>query len=238
LSSQRASLVDSGVVPKPKVARRDQKRLGDDLPAGWAVAALGDLCALITSGSRGWAEYYAETGPAFVRAQNIRFGRLLLDDLARVNPPNKSEGSRTQVAKGDLLVVITGAGVTNPGLLDREIGEAYVSQHVALVRPTDAELSHWLLLCLMAPAGGRAELVDCAYGSGKPGLNLDNLRSLSVPIPPIAEQKRILAKVRELLSVCDQLEAALGAADVHRSRLLEALMREVVEPMNVLEMAA
>jgi type I restriction enzyme S subunit len=233
LSSQRASMVDSGALPRPKVARRDLSRLAGDLPNHWAVAALGDLCTLITSGSRGWAEYYADTGPAFVRAQNVRFGRLLLDGLARVNPPNKSEGSRTQVAKGDLLVVITGAGVTNPGLLDRDIGEAYVSQHVALVRPTDSELSPWLLLCLMAPSGGRAELVDRAYGSGKPGLNLDNLRSLSVPIPPIAEQRRIVAKVAELMHVCDQLEASLSACATRRARLLEALLRRTLEPTDL-----
>ena len=46
----------------------------------------------------------------------------------------------------------------------------------------------------MADAGGRAELVERAYGAGKPGLNLDNIRSLSVPLPPLAEQHRIVSK--------------------------------------------
>ena len=55
-----------------------------------------------------------ELSGLFIRAQNIRFGKLRLEDLAFVNPPSNSEGSRTQVAKGDLLIVITGAGVTNP----------------------------------------------------------------------------------------------------------------------------
>jgi type I restriction enzyme S subunit len=229
IAEERLRLIDAGSIPRPKPAKRDSSWLPVRLPPSWAPAALGDLCSLVTSGSRGWGEYYADKGPGFVRAQNIRFGHLRLDDLARVNPPNKSEGSRTRVAVGDLLVVITGAGVTNPALLDRDIGEAYVSQHVALVRPVDADLSQWLLLCLMAPSGGRAELVERAYGSGKPGLNLDNLRCLSVPIPPLAEQKRIVVKVQELMALCDQLEASLNTAIEYRFRLLEAVLNGALE---------
>jgi len=157
---------------------------------------------------------------------------LRLDDLASVNPPSNSEGSRTQVAKNDLLIVITGAGVTNPALLDCDLGEAYVSQHVSLVRPTDKQLSEWLLLCLMADAGGRAELVERAYGAGKPGLNLDNIRSLSIPLPPLAEQHRIVAKVDALMALCDRLEASLDQSAATRRRLLDALLHEALAPAN------
>jgi type I restriction enzyme S subunit len=205
-------------------------RLNDGLPVSWTPIALGDVCSLITSGSRGWAEYYADTGAGFIRAQNIRFGVLNLEEMAHVNPPPNSEGGRTKVEKGDLLIVITGAGVTNPSLLEVELTEAYVSQHVGLVRPTEKELSRWLLLCLMADGGGRAELVERAYGAGKPGLNLDNIRSLSVPLPPLAEQRRIVAKVDELMTLCDQLEASLTAGEAARSQLLDALLHEALAP--------
>jgi len=184
----------------------------------------------VTSGSRGWAEFYSNTGPKFIRAQNIRFGRLQLDDLACVSLPKKAEGMRTQVSHGDLLVVITGAGVTNPAMLDLDLGEAYVSQHVALIKPTATNLSRWLLLCLMAPAGGRAELVERAYGAGKPGLNLDNIRSLRIPLPPLGEQHRIVARVDELMALCDQLEAQLTTTEADSRSLLEAVLHEDLAP--------
>jgi hypothetical protein len=129
--------------------------------------------------------------------------------LACVNPPANSEGKRTKAKEGDLFIVITGAGVTNPAQLDRDLGEAYVSQHVALIKPTTTTLSRWLLLCLMSGPRGRDELLERAYGAGKPGLNLDNIRSLSIPLPPLAEQPRIVAKVDELTALCDQLDAQL-----------------------------
>lgn len=178
----------------------------ESVPASWQTVLLGSVCSLVTSGSRGWAEFYSKSGPRFIRAQNIRFGKLKLDDLACVNPPANSEGSRTAVTQGDLLIVITGAGVTNPALLNVDLGEAYVSQHVGLVRPADTRLSEWLLLCLMAPAAARAELAARAYGAGRPGLNLDNIRNLRIPVPPLAEQRSILARLKELMGICDQLE--------------------------------
>jgi type I restriction enzyme, S subunit len=106
------------------------------------------------------------------------------------------------------------------------------------VRPIDKQLSEWFLLCLMAPAGGRAELVERAYGAGKPGLNLDNIRTLSIPLPPLAEQHRIVAKVDELLALCDCLEASLVTADETRRRLLEALLAEALAPTEERELEA
>ncbi|KQV30605.1 hypothetical protein ASC97_20595 [Rhizobium sp. Root1203] len=232
ISVERAVRARKGAIPKPKATNRDVARLSEGLPTGWFPVALGDVCDLVTSGSRGWGEYYAVSGPGFIRAQNIRFGRMRLDDLAFVQPPSNSEGSRTQVYRNDLLIVITGAGVTNPALLEEDLGEAYVSQHVGLVRPSDASLSPWLLLCLMADAGGRGELVECAYGAGKPGLNLDNIRSLSVPLPPLVEQHLIVAKVDQLMALCDQVEASLTSTDETRKKLLDALLAEALVPLN------
>jgi type I restriction enzyme, S subunit len=208
------------------------------LPTAWQCIAMKEVCVLVTSGSRGWAEFYSDDGPGFIRAQNIRFGNLKLEDLAHVAPPRNSEGQRTKVQVGDLLIVITGAGVTNPALLDCDLGEAYVSQHVALVRPVNATLSRWLLLCLMAEDGGRGELLECAYGSGKPGLNLTNLRELSIPLPPLAEQHRIVAKVDELMALCAQLEQQLNAGEQLSRKLLEAVLQEaLVEPEKALGVA-
>jgi type I restriction enzyme S subunit len=224
IQAEKARLVKAGILTQQKPKSSEPRELAFACPMNWQAVNFSDLCNLVTSGSRGWAEFYSDTGPKFIRAQNIRFGRLRLDDLACVSLPKKAEGTRTQVSQGDLLIVITGAGVTNPALLDHELGEAYVSQHVALIKPTATSLSRWLLLCLMAPVGARAELVQRAYGAGKPGLNLDNIRSLRIPLPPLAEQNRIVSKVDELIALCDRLEAQLTTAQTESRRLLESVL--------------
>jgi type I restriction enzyme S subunit len=97
-----------------------------DVPEGWAVASMDQLTCLITSGSRGWARYYSQEGPFFVRAQNIASDELRMDEVAHVRPPNNAEGRRTQIRSRDLLVTITGANVTKSALVEGEVGEAYV----------------------------------------------------------------------------------------------------------------
>ena len=52
------------------------------------------------------------------------------------------------------------------------------------------------------------------------------------PLPPLAEQHRIVAKVDELMALCDRLEVALTAADTTRQRLLEALLHEALAPAS------
>jgi type I restriction enzyme S subunit len=89
----------------------------------------------------------------------------------------------------------------------------------------------------MADAGGRAELVERAYGAGKPGLNLDNIRSLSVPLPPLAEQHRIVAKVDALMALSDRLEGSLAASAATRRRL-GALLAEALAPAEDRELEA
>src|SRR5262245_22920984 len=58
------------------------------------------------------------------------------------------------------------------------------------------------------------------------------------PLPPLAEQQRIVAKVDELMALCDHLEASLATADETRRRLLEALLAEALVPTEGRELAA
>lgn len=71
-----------------------------------------------------------------------------------------------------------------------------------------------------------------------PKINQGILRSLPIPLPPLAEQQRIVAKVDALMALCDRLEAALHTADTTRARLLESLLHETLSPARVREMEA
>ena len=146
----------------------------------WGQTSIGDLSSLVTSGSRGWAEYYSDAGPLFIRAQNISDDCLDLSDVAHVMPPQQVEGARTRVAKNDLLITITGGNVAKTGLVETELEEAYVSQHVALVRLQDFRNARFLFLWLRSPEHGRGELLREAQHSDKPGLSLIAVRNVKI----------------------------------------------------------
>ncbi len=196
----------------------------EDFPPNWQVTRLGKLTTLVTSGSRGWAKYYSDSGSIFVRAQNINSDVLNLEDIAFVTLPGHAEGLRTKVKQYDLLVTITGANVTKTALVEKPLEDAYVSQHVALVRLAEARLSRFVFYSVISLGHGRKQLQTAAYGQGKPGLNLDNIRDIVVGLPPLLEQQEIVRRVQELFSLADRLEERYKKAKIHIDKLTQSIL--------------
>ena len=94
------------------------------IPEDWEVEPLGGLADFITSGSRGWAQFYSESGALFIRSQNVRDGRLSFADIQYVSPPSGAEGNRTKVKPSDLLITVTGNSVGNVALVEQAFDEA------------------------------------------------------------------------------------------------------------------
>ena len=182
-----------------------------DLPDGWTWATADQLAYLITSGSRGWGDFYSDTGVLFIRAQDIKTDALNLPDAARVDVPIDAEGTRSSVSEGNILVTITGANVTKSALVPA-LGElAFVSQHVALMKLCMPETAAFAFNWIISPANGRKTLESWAYGAGKPGLSLEQVRALPIALPPLAEQTRIVAEVDRHLSIIREVEAEVDA---------------------------
>ena len=181
------------------------------LPSGWTWATIEQLTYLVTSGSRGWGDFYSENGVLFIRAQDIKTDALNMKGLARVDVPVDAEGSRSSVGADDILVTITGANVTKSALVPMLSEPAFVSQHVALLKLTSTDTAAFVFNWLVSPANGRKTLEKWAYGAGKPGLSLEQVRALPVAVPPIAEQTRIVDEVERRLSLVRGVEAEVDA---------------------------
>ena len=212
--------------PSAKYLVKDQsKNLGaGSPPSEWAVKPLGELSEFITSGSRGWASYYTEHGATFIRSQNILKGQLDFSDHQCVVPPVGSEGSRTRVELGDLLITITGNSVGNVAYVDHHLGEAYISQHVGLVRLKDSESAAYVCRFLSSGAPGNAQIVSSQSGQSKPGLNLTNLRDFLVAVPPKEEQRAIATA----LSDVDALIAGLERLIAKKRDIKQAAMQRLL----------
>jgi type I restriction enzyme S subunit len=111
------------------------------IPAEWKVSSLGSLADFVTSGSRGWARYYSDEGAIFLRIGNLtrEHINLRLADIARVALPASTEGQRTALKVDDLLISIT-ADLGIIGVIPNSLGDAYVNQHIALVRISRSDI--------------------------------------------------------------------------------------------------
>ena len=170
-----------------------------DIPETWAWSRLGSITELITSGSRDWAKYYAETGALFLRMGNLSKDSfdLRLNNIQRVQLPQKAEGIRTALQAGDLLFSITGE-VGMLGLIPDEFETAYINQHTAVLRFFSALRNKYLPYFLLT---GHAK--KCYKGNQhgiKNSFRLDAICDILVPVPPSQEQKKIVDRIEELFN--------------------------------------
>lgn len=236
ISMEKAQLVTAGEIRKEKallpVSDADQSF---ELPHGWSWVRLGDLSKLVTSGSRDWAQHYSNEGAIFVRMGNLSKDhyRLRLDHIQRVNPPSDGEGTRTRLEAGDVLISITG-DVGMLGLIPEGFGEAYINQHTAMVRPM-AEMRGRFLAELFCSPFAQGQFNEPQRGI-KNSFRLTDVTQFIVPLPPLAEQRRIVAKIDTLMALLDRLETNLTANAASRRRLLDALLAEALIPAEAREL--
>ena len=170
------------------------KMFGDPVKneKGWKVGKLGNMIDFMTSGSRGWAKYYSETGDIFLRIQNVRNNALKLDDLCFITSPDTAEAKRTKVRSGDVLLSIT-ADLGRTAVIPENFGDAYISQHLALLRLKKDFIPDYVAEFLTS-GGGIRQMNRLNKGGVKAGLNFNDIKSLQIPIPDIEVQKVYLNK--------------------------------------------
>jgi type I restriction enzyme S subunit len=197
------------------------------LPEGWTWVAADALLCLVTSGSRGWAKYYSDSGALFIRIGNLDHEntRLDLNDVQRVTPPASAEGVRTAVQQNDILISIT-ADVGMVAVVSEDLGEAYINQHVALARPLPMVDANYVGYYLCASEGGWGYLKKSQRGATKVGLGLDDIRSVPIPFPPLAEQRRIVVEIERRLSVLNQIEAVVSVDLQRATRLRQSVLQK------------
>lgn len=194
------------------------------IPEDWEIVALGNMSEFITSGSRGWARYYSGYGALFVRSQNVRDGRLDLTDSQFVNPPPGSEGSRTRVKLRDLLITITGNSVGNVALVEHELGETYISQHVGLVRLREPLSGQYVCRFLSPGSLGNGQISGSQSGQSKPGLTLKDLHGFWIALPPLPEQRAIVAALSDM----DALIVGLDQLIAKKRDIKQAAMQQLL----------
>jgi type I restriction enzyme, S subunit len=131
--------------------------------------------------------------------------------------------SGTIVRPADLLLCITGGSIGRCCRVSDDFGEANVSQHVAIIRVAIDGLQDYLHRLILSQYF-QAFIVDEQTGAGRGGLPKNRMDRIPVALPPLSEQYRIVAKVDELMALCERLEAQLTAAQTESRRLLDSTL--------------
>jgi len=177
----------------------------------WPKKQIGDLLSFLTSGSRGWAEYYAVSGAKFLRIQNVGKNRLLLDDIAYVTPPIGAEADRTRVQPGDVLLSIT-ADLGRTAVIPEGFGLGHINQHLAILRTRG--IRSLFLSAYLASSGGQSQISRLNKEGVKAGLNFDDIRSISVIVPPECKQREFEKAHAQIAGLIEKEVVALKDTDI------------------------
>lgn len=190
---------------------------------GYPIHQLSDHILFLTSGSRGWAQYYTDKGEWFITIKNVKDCRISVDDVQCINPPKNAEAERTRLREGDLLISIT-ADLGRTGVVTKEIAEhgAYNNQHLTCIRLDRLALDPLYAAFFMESEAGKRQFEAKNMSAVKAGLNFDSIRSLRLIVPPLALQKEFTAFVAEV----DKSKLAVKQSLEKLETLKKSLMRQ------------
>ena len=175
------------------------------LPYNWCLCNLGDVC-MLENGFAFSSDQYKAKGIPLIRISNIKDNEISLSSCVFIN-----EGYEEKyiVHSGDLLIAMSGATTGKMGIYNQKY-IAYLNQRVGNIKIVDSNLlfdkyRNYFLF------SQKNKILELAYGGAQPNISGKVINSLFVPLPPIAEQKRIVQKIEVLFSIIDTVEQALQA---------------------------
>lgn len=235
LAERRAAAVDRAVA-WGAAAHEDAEGWFGGVPAGWSLAPLRRWVRFITSGSRGWGQFYSDQGAdIFLRIGDLQRDRLDLRavERQRVNLPAGEEGVRAQAQDGDLLISIT-ADLGSVAVIRESDAGAYVSQHVALVRIDRERLNPRFAAYAVSSSAGKTHFEKAAYGGTKIQLSLPDVKEMPIAVPPLNEQNRIVELLDSVTEdVDDAIATASKAIDLARERRAALISAAVTGKIDV-----
>ncbi len=205
IQAEKQSLIRSGKLKKEKpLPEITPDEIPFDIPESWIWAKLADISAKITDGEHktpcrvdSFCGYY------LLSARNVRDGFISLDDVDYVDEEEYNRiAIRCNPKKHDVLISCSGS-VGRCSIVSDD-NKYVMVRSAAMVSPLSVD-STYLMYSIQSDVVQR-QIRDKTKQTAQANLFQDAIRNLIIPLPPLTEQKRIVAKLEELLPLCDRLK--------------------------------
>lgn len=195
------------------------------IPASWTWVRLSSLFNAVTDGDH-LPPPKSDDGIAFLTIGNITTGKL---DFGRTRYVSDSYyrglAEFRRPFRGDILYTVVGATYGRPALVDSD-RPFCVQRHIAILKPAPSSEVGFLMATLRSPFVYE-QATASTTGTAQPTIPLGALRNFLVPLPPLAEQRRIVTKVDQLMALVDQMETQLTTSRATAEQLMEAVVAEL-----------
>jgi type I restriction enzyme S subunit len=225
IAEEKRRLVAAGVIrEKDEAAPITDDELPFEVPYGWEWTRLSSITRRI---------HYGYTASAKSELKDVRLLRITDIQNNFVDWPSvpgceiaKDDVAQYQLERSDILVARTGGTVGKTYLVQDVPVVAVFASYLIRIQGGSALFDRYLKLFLESPTYW-VQLEEGARGAAQPNVNGQTLGRMVVSVPPLAEQRRIVAKVDQLMALVDELEAQLAASRATAAKLLSALVAEL-----------
>jgi type I restriction enzyme S subunit len=195
------------------------------IPATWKWCRLSSLFNAVADGDH-LPPPKSEAGIAFLTIGNITTGTLDFDG-SRFVPDSYYQGLADfrRPIRGDILYTVVGATYGRPALVETD-RPFCVQRHIAILKPPQSVDVGFLMAVLRSPLAYEQASASTT-GTAQPTIPLGSLRTFAAPLPPLAEQRRIVAKVEQLMALVDSLETQIAVSRTTGADLMEAVVAEL-----------
>jgi type I restriction enzyme S subunit len=237
IAEEKAQLVAEGQIKKQKSPSTiDEEKQLFELPAGWEWASTATLTLLITDGTH-HTPTYINSGVPFISVKDIDGTTISFDNCKYISQEEHTAiNSRCNPEQGDILLCRIGT-LGRPTIVDTKIPFSLFVSVGLLKLPKKTEVSRYFHCVLSSPLMYRQYDQIKAGGSHTNKLNLGDIPRLFVPVPPLNEQHRIVAKVDELMDLCDRLEAQQADSESAQGQLVQVLLDSLTQASDATDFA-
>ncbi len=199
------------------------------IPEDWEIAKLEDFTIKIGSGitPTGGSTVYKDDGRPFVRSQNVGWGNLLLDDIAYIDEETHQTFPNTEIKLNDVFLNISGASIGRSSFANEKLIGGNVNQHVCIIRTIKDKLNPLFLNLFLISKNGQKQIDSFQSGGNRQGLNIGQIRTFQIPIPPTLTEQTLIATA---LSDADALISSLEKLIAKKRNIKQGAMQKCLNP--------
>ncbi|EDP95165.1 restriction endonuclease subunit S [Kordia algicida OT-1] len=232
IQEEKAQLIAAKKIKKEKVLPPITKdEIPYEVPEGWVWVNFGDLATFI-NGDRGKnypnKSEYVDEGVAWINTGHINPDGTLSESKMNYITEDKFDILRGgKIQDGDLVYCLRGATFGKTAYVS-PFKKGAIASSLMIIRAYIQDSSGFIYRFLISPEGKR-QLLRFDNGSAQPNLSANKVKLYAFPLPPLEEQKAIVAKVNALMELCDKLEEEVQQSQAYSTQLMQSCLREVFE---------
>ncbi len=229
IQTEKQRLIKEGKIKKEKpLTEITDGEIPFDIPESWKWIKLGEVVSVL-GGKRipvGRTLTTDNTGYKYIRVSDMKDGSVLTDNLLYVPTDIYPSISRYVIHKEDVYITVAGT-IGRVGKIPPEIDGANLTENADRLVFSIID-QDWLIKCLESSLV-QQQIIDATTKVGQPKLAIKRIQELLIPLPPLAEQKRIVAKIEELLPYVDRYAAAYEKLEQFNAKFPEDMKKSILQ---------